>query len=300
MKGMIFDIQHFSLDDGPGIRTTVFLKGCPLRCAWCHNPEGLHRQPQLGFYPDKCLLCGRCLPACTRGNHHLSPDQHQIDRENCISCGACANACPAEALKILGREAESEEILEDVLKDRLFYENSGGGITLSGGEPFYQPAFMLALLKGAKEAGLHTCVETSGFCSRESLQAAAPYTDLFLFDIKETDAARHKEYTGVDLAIIHENAGWLSGQGKEMILRCPLIPGYNLREDHILGIAALARKWESVSAIHLEPYHPLGVDKYMNLGMEALCADRKFLTGEAIQAYQALMEKESGKPVIIS
>lgn len=298
--GTVFDIQHFCVDDGPGIRTTVFLKGCPLRCAWCHNPEGLSVTPQMFFHTDKCVLCGRCVAVCDRGGHSIVEDKHVFARENCIRCGACVAACPAEALRITGKDMTVDEVLADVLSDKPFYETSGGGLTLSGGEPLSQGKFACALLKAAKDAGLNTCVETSGFCSEDTLEEAAAYTDLFLLDVKETDDARHKQFTGVDREKILRNARRLASLQKPIILRCPVIPGCNDREEHFRQIAALAADLGTVREIHLEPYHPFGVDKYESLGLEPVYANRVFMPGEQSEKWQKLLQSCTDIPVVIS
>lgn len=290
MTGMIFDIQHFCVDDGPGIRTTVFLKGCPLRCAWCHNPEGLSRMVQVAFHADQCVHCGRCVPACSKGCHQVSADAHKLNRAECVLCTECTAVCPVNALRVMGRVVSVEEVLADVLKDQLFYVQSGGGMTLSGGEPFYQSEFTLALLKAGKQAGLHTCVETSGFCPQKVIEEASEVTDLFLFDVKETDPIRHKQFTGVDNALIVSNLRHLNKLGVPVILRCPIIPGYNARQEHLEGIAALANSLSNVQEIHLEPYHPFGVDKYANLGMEAEYDSREFMSSEDSQHWLNVMK----------
>lgn len=300
MKGMVFDIQHFCVDDGPGIRTTVFMKGCPLRCAWCHNPEGLSRKVQITYFADKCLSCGRCAAACDHGGHSIAEDGHVFSREGCVQCGACVEACPAGALKVAGREMEPEEALREVLKDRPFYENSGGGITLSGGEPFFQSEFALELLRGARQAGLHTCVETSGHCPKEVIEAAAELVDLFLFDVKETDGELHKRFTGVDNARILENLRVLAEKNRPVILRCPIIPGCNDRREHILGIAQLANSLRNVREVHLEPYHPFGVDKYTRLGLEPSYASKEFMPNEDIESMRELLQSRVAVPVKIS
>ena len=291
-EGIIFDIQHFCMDDGPGIRTTVFMKGCPLRCLWCHNAEGLTARRQLAFTRENCTYCGRCAQVCEHGGHLLEQEQpvHQICREDCVACGKCAESCPAEALRIYGKKMSVEEVLEEVEKDRLFYETSEGGITLSGGEPLAQSGFVLELLGRAKETGLHTCMETSGFCTEEVIRQAAEVTDLFLFDIKETDPVLHEKFTGVENAQILQNLQVLAEQNKPVILRCPIIPGCNEREEHFQKLAGLANTLGNVKEIHLEPYHPFGVDKYEKLGMEAPYQNQEFMPEERIREWKAFLQ----------
>ncbi len=300
LKGIVFDIQHFCVDDGPGIRTTVFLKGCPLHCAWCHNPEGLSPSPQMFFHADKCVLCGRCTTVCKRGGHSIIENKHVFARENCIRCGACAAQCPAEALRITGKEMTVEEVLTDVLSDKPFYETSGGGITLSGGEPLSQGEFACALLKAAKDADLNTCVETSGFCTEAVLEEAAAYTDLFLLDVKETDDTRHKQFTGVDLKTILSNAHRLAYMQKPIILRCPVILGCNDRTTHFEQIAALADELHTVREIHLEPYHPFGLDKYESLGLDPEYTNHMFMPIEQSEKWQRFLQNCTDIPVVIS
>lgn len=268
IAGFIFNIQKFCVNDGPGIRTTVFLKGCPLHCRWCHNPESQSSAPEILFYADKCRLCGKCAAVCPNHCHAFDGGVHTFDRTHCSGCFACA-AIGCGALEQAGKEMTADEVMEEVLKDRIFYENSGGGVTLSGGEPLYQFAFSLELLKAAKEAGLHTAMETCGFTSSRNIRTIAGYTDLFLFDCKETDPDLHRRFTGVDNRLIMENMALLDMLKKEIILRCPIIPGSNDREGHLKGIAAVANRFDSISRIELEPYHAMGEGKYRSLGLES-------------------------------
>ena len=268
MNAVIFDIQKFSVHDGPGIRTTVFFKGCPLRCIWCHNPESWKHAPQIFYTPSRCIACGKCAAVCKNNCHRPGGNGHIFDRKDCISCGECAKNCPAEALELCGREYTVDEVLAEVLKDKIFYENSGGGLTLSGGEPMAQAAFALELAQRAKAAGLHVAIETCGFAPRKEYEEILPYIDLFLFDIKSTVPEKHRKLTGQDLTLIHENLRFIDRSGKPLQLRCPLVPGVNDSDAELAGIAALADTLENVQSIDIEPYHPLGVSKAERLGEE--------------------------------
>ena len=267
-KGIVFNIQKFSINDGPGIRTTVFLKGCPLRCAWCHNPESNSVKPEIFYDAKKCLLCGKCAMVCENGCHKFIDGIHIYDREKCIACGKCVDKCVVEALETAGKEMTVEEVISEVLKDKAFYENSNGGITLSGGEPMLQFEFTYELLKAAKAEGLHTCMETCGFAKPEQYEKIKDLVDIFLFDYKLTDTKKHKEYTGVENNLIIENLKMIDSFGCKSVLRCPIIPTVNDTKEHFEGIATMANSLKNVLEINIEPYHPLGSGKSEMLGKE--------------------------------
>ena len=271
MQGNIFDIQRFCVHDGPGIRTTVFFKGCPLRCLWCHNPESQKASPSIAYYRAKCIGCGACAAVCERNGHVLTEKEegvlHLLKRDGCITCGSCAAACPTGAIEALGRRVSADEILSEVLRDKLFYKNSGGGLTVSGGEPLMQWQFLTELLSKAKGEGLNTCIETCGYAPKDVIKAVAPYVDTFLFDIKETDDERHKALTGVLFTPIKENLLLLDSLGAKIVLRCPIIPEKNLRDEHLEGIAKIAAGLKGLEAVEVMAYHTLGSSKYEALDM---------------------------------
>lgn len=297
LKHVIFNIQKFSVNDGPGIRTTVFMKGCMLNCIWCHNPESKSVRPQVFLNPRQCVGCGECINACPKGLHSFSSNgDHLIDRKGCISCGNCINACIG-ALEMCGREMTVSEILAEVMKDKSFYDHSGGGMTVSGGDPMMHPAFTLALIKAAKEKGLHTCIETSGLARWKDLEALLPYTDLFLWDVKETDSVRHREFTGAGNEQILDNLRRLDAAGGKTILRCPLIPGCNVRGEHLAAIAALANELKNVIRIDVEPYHPLGKSKSEAIGETYALGDLSFPPEKDVKAWITAIAEKTSVPV---
>ncbi|NLY69452.1 MAG: glycyl-radical enzyme activating protein [Clostridiales bacterium] len=287
IRGMIFNIQRFSIHDGPGIRTAVFMKGCPLRCEWCHNPEGQRNRLELSFILHKCVGCGRCIEVCPAGAHAVKPNAsafegeqpftHTLDRNKCIVCGKCAEACAYGALSVAGKLYTPEEVIAEVLRDMPFYKNSGGGVTFTGGEPFAQHEFLLEMLKLSKSEGLHVCIETSLFAPTDMLLEAAAYTDLFLADYKESNDDLHKKFTGVSNKTIIDNFRAIDAAGAKIELRCPLIPDRNDREEHYRGIADLANSLSNVVEITLEPYHPLGTSKCENFGYDCKYDRREFM-----------------------
>ncbi len=301
ITGKIFNIQHFCVDDGPGIRTTVFLKGCPLRCAWCHNPEGLSSETQLMFYAEKCVSCGKCAVLCPNKAHTVTEDgRHLLDRTKCTACGICAENCFYGALEIAGREITAEEAVEEVMKDEPFYTD-GGGVTLSGGEPLFQADFTAEILRLCKQKGLHTCVETSGFAKREQFEKVLRYTDMLLFDIKETDGELHKKFTGVGLEQIMDNLRLADSCDRvKTVLRLPSVPGYNLRPEHFEAVAELAGGLKNVIEIHIEPYHPLGVEKYGNLGLDPPCKDKNFADKAELEKIREHMQLLTDVPIKIN
>lgn len=269
MQGSVFNIQRFSIHDGPGIRTTVFLKGCPLSCRWCHNPEGLSPEQELLYDEKKCIGCGLCAETCPNGCHAVGaePGAHTINRAACTACGLCAAACPSTALTLSYARMTPEEILREVERDRPFYRDEGG-LTLSGGEPLLQPAFSREILRIHKKRGIPTAVDTSGCVPWESVEAVLPYTDVFLYDIKAVTSDRHRAGTGVDNARILENFSRLGREKTRIWARIPLIPGFNDGEeeqDRIVRLLAGRRDVERVTVI---PYHTLGKSKYALVGRE--------------------------------
>jgi pyruvate formate lyase activating enzyme len=268
---MIFDLQRASMDDGPGIRTTVFLKGCPLHCAWCHNPESHRPGPELAFDATVCTSCQACVAACASGVHTFDDaGRHAVAFDRCIAAGACITACPSGALRLYGSERSVESVMAEVVRDRAFYAASGGGLTISGGEPTVQLEFCLALLRAARAAGISTCVETCGVAPRDSYALLLPLTDFFLFDYKATDPVRHAALTGGSNELILGNLRWLHAQGAAIRLRCPLIPGVNDDAAHLRAVAALSTELLGLRGVEILPYHENGAGKYERLGRARL------------------------------
>lgn len=268
-KGWVFDIQRFSLHDGPGIRTTVFLKGCPLRCAWCHNPEGWETRPQIRLSLALCAHCGRCAEACERGCHRVTAQDHALMLDDCARCGRCVAACPSGALEMVGSRMTADAVMAVVRRDAPFYATSGGGMTLSGGEPLAQPAFALALLRQARAERMHTVVETAAWAAWETLVRVAKVTDLFLVDLKHTDSARHEAVTGVRAERLHRNVSRMSEAGWPMRLRVPWVPTQNAEPAFLEGLVSFLRSLAVPPPVELMPYHRLGAGKWAALGRAA-------------------------------
>ena len=264
-KGIVFDIQRFSLHDGEGIRTIVFLKGCSLNCMWCSNPESKKQNPQLLYWQSKCIGCKACLDKCKHGA--LSWDGHgiSIDRTLCLDCGDCCETCYAEALIMNGVAMTVSEVLDEVRRDKVFYSVSGGGLTLSGGEPLMQPEFARELLKLAKKEGISTALETAGHYPLEVLQMVDPFVDTYLFDVKHTERQKHKAFVGADNNLILNNLKWLAENKRNIIIRVAVIPGFNDDRETLQSIVDLAKKL-GVGQVSFLPYHEYGRNKYTAIG----------------------------------
>lgn len=283
-KGTIFNIQKFSVNDGPGIRTVVFFKGCPLRCRWCANPESQLAKVQILWDRKKCIGCRHCMDVCPVHAVSLKENRIHIDHQKCISCGRCAEECPGRALETEGCEATVQEVIDTVLQDEVFYEESGGGITLSGGEMLMQPEFACELLKAAKEEGLHTCCETTGFASEETFRKVIENIDYILFDMKHWDPKKHQEGTGVRNDLILQNLKYAVSTGRTVLPRIPVIPGFN---DSLADASELAEllKQCGIRRCQLLPFHQFGENKYSLLDQEYAYADTEALHREDLQKY---------------
>lgn len=269
MEGLIFDLKRYAVHDGPGIRLNVFFKGCPLHCLWCHNPEGVAFEPELMLMPNRCARCGDCVRACRyQALSQNGNGQVKADRSRCTLCGDCLQACQREAIEIAGRKMTVEEIATEAEKERVFFEQSGGGVTLTGGEPLAQPAFAEALIDSLKLHGFHVALDTSGYAPAEVFRNLAKKADLVLFDLKIMDETRHKKYTGVSNRIILENFQSLEKLGKPVWVRFPLIPGVNDDENNLEAMASFLCQLRSVEQVNVLPYHKGGLEKIRRLGRE--------------------------------
>ena len=263
-KGIVFDIKKFAVDDGPGIRTTVFLKGCSMRCWWCHNPEGQTLTPELMYRQTRCARCGECVKNCSRRAISLRTRKLSINRKICNLCGECAKKCPSEALTIVGKKTSIAEVMKEINKDSTFYEESGGGITISGGEPLLQIDFVDAILSECKMRNIHTAVDTCGYAPHKAVEKVMNKVDLFLYDLKIMNDAKHKRYTGKSNKQILENFKTLAENGNHILVRFPVIPGLNDDEDNIQKTADFILS-HAVKRICLLPYHRSGIEKYRSL-----------------------------------
>lgn len=267
IKGVIFDIARYAIHDGPGIRTTVYMKGCPLNCRWCHNPEGISPKPQISYQKNRCIGCGSCVSVCPLGAVSRAEDGSiRIDYSICTACGDCAEACNSLALELVGKEMTVDELMSVIEKDKAFYDESGGGVTFSGGEPFLQPAFLLNALAECRNRGIRTAVETCGFCGSEILMDAAQQTDLFLFDVKLMDSTRHNEAAGVPNERILENLSKLIEKDYNVTVRFPLIPGINDDGADIESLGRFLGSLKKTPALHILPFHELGREKALRFG----------------------------------
>ncbi len=283
IKGRIFNIQRYSVNDGYGLRTNIFFKGCPLRCEWCSNPESQNPRPEFEFVEGSCIGCGTCVSVCPTG---ARKDPKNYDKDNCISCYKCANMCPTDALRIVGKEKTVDELVEEVLREQVFYASSGGGVTLSGGEVLMQADFAAELIDKLHEAHVHVALETSGFATWENASKVLLRADLVLYDLKHMDEARHMKYTGVSNKPILDNARKLATVSSEKIVyRIPLIGNVNATMENIRAIGEFANKTH-VNRVDLLPYHTFGASKYEKLGRIYGCADYYTPSEEDLKDYQ--------------
>ena len=291
-EGIIFGIQRFSIHDGPGIRTTVFLKGCNMRCSWCHNPESYRPAPVLAFNQALCAGCRACERVCPQGAH-LFGDGHSIRRDLCAACGLCAKSCPGKALEVIGSRTTPDLLMAQIIKDKRYYATSGGGVTFSGGEALLQLDFVAEMLDLCKKEGLHTVVETNGSLPFDRYERVLPLVDLFLVDYKLTDEQLHRQHTGLGRAAVLENIAKLHAVGAKMLLRCPIIPDVNDNDAHFAAIAQLTRDYPGLMGAELLAYHNLGVSKADRIGMDY----KQFTTpaADALEGWKQRVREQEGR-----
>ncbi|AEA33340.1 glycyl-radical enzyme activating protein [Hippea maritima] len=293
MKGLIFDIKRYSIHDGPGVRTTVFFKGCPLRCLWCHNPESQKPYQQIIYYEQKCIRCLTCKAVCKEDAISFTNNKIEINTKRCTMCGKCWQSCPTNALEVVGQYYKTDELIEELTKDSAFFE--GGGITISGGEAFVQYEFLMELIKGLKAKHLHLALDTTGYTDKEKLLSTVEFIDLYLYDLKVMDPAKHKQYTGVDNTIILKNLKALDEKGAQIAIRIPIIPTINDDQENIKATIEFLKQLNNVVSVDLLPYHSMMVDKYKRLKMPFLLGDIKKPSDEEMEELKETFQKEGFK-----
>ncbi len=300
MNGIIFDVQNYAIYDGPGIRTIIFLKGCPLSCRWCQNPESQELNPQMSYFEEKCVGCGKCVAACPSNALTLINGKIKRNSNLCTTCAICVRACPNGVMEKIGAEREVDELVEIILRDKPFYDNSGGGVTISGGEPTMQINFLLELLKALKLQGIHTAIETCGYFNENLISDLVKYVDLFLFDIKLIDTKKHEQFTNVNNEKILANFSKIFFKvGNERIIpRIPLIPGVNTDLHTIQQIINFLHEIDYNGIIHLMPYNKLTKTKYEKIGMEDLHKDFGELTDGTLEEITRLFQQHSHEVII--
>lgn len=298
IRGLISSIQRFSTEDGPGIRTTVFMKGCPLSCPWCHNPEGLKKEPELMVLSERCIGCGECIKICPNGAIVSTGDRLVTDRGKCTVCGKCVEVCPTEARRIIGRYWTPEELLGEIEKDRVFYEKSEGGVTVSGGEGTFQPQFLIEFMKLCKANGIHTALDTSGYAKWHVLKKVLPFVDLVLLDLKIMEPKKHREILRGSLDLVLENAKKINEAGKRTIIRVPIVPHYTADEENIHQIARFISQLTVVERVELLPFHRMAESKYYQLGRSYPMDDVQPPSGLLMENLKRLMESHGLKVVV--
>lgn len=288
-RGIIFDINRYAIHDGPGIRTTVFFKGCPIRCRWCANPESQQTARELVYLNNECILCGRCMQTCPRDAIRVSDADHFLARSACDLCGKCVDICPAEALQIMGRPVLVEDLYAEVSADRAFWERSGGGVTLSGGEPLVQPRFVKAFLQRCRADYIHTAIESCLHVATQTVTEIMPLVNTVICDMKLMDGERHRQFTGVSNALILKNLAALLQTDQDMRVRMPLIPGVNDDDTNLEALGAFLQAHREGAQLELMPYHRLGEAKYARLGRSCKMADIPTPSKEAIETAAAVL-----------
>lgn len=298
IKGNVFNIQNYSIHDGPGIRTTVFFKGCPLNCKWCHNPESISKEIQILRYEERCVICGNCVEVCPTNSLKFEDNKIVYDRSTCNLCGKCENDCHHEVIEIAGEIKTVDEVMKKILKDKIFYETSGGGVTFSGGEPFLQSEFLLELVKRSKEEGLHVAIDTSGFTSWENIKSIVEFADLILYDLKAVSNEKHKEYVGASNELIIKNLKKLANENIEIYLRLPIVKGVNNADEDIENILNIVRDIGNISQVNILEYHSMGMEKYPRLDRTYELTGEEKPDNENIQAIKEIFENEGFKTVV--
>jgi pyruvate formate lyase activating enzyme len=289
--GEIFDIKKYAIHDGPGIRTTIFFKGCPLSCRWCHNPESLSRATQRLYREERCIGCMECISACSNDAITATENQLKWEAANCVYCKTCARVCPAEAVEFIGKTMSIEDVVAEITKDTLFYDESSGGVTFSGGEPLMQPSFLMGLLKACGDLDLHRTVDTCGYADTRTLLNVATHVELFLYDLKQMDPEKHYRYTGVPNEMILTNLKCLSRQGARIIIRLPVIPGINNDRENIERTGAFLSSLAGVNQVNILPYHPTAAAKYKSLGLNYGAVDIERPARDHLESIARQLEK---------